>query len=93
MQRIAQLLNRHSEEPAWICGKGPSLDDFDFACQAGPLRICINESTKAVPTPAYFFAHDEGPIRNVAKEWPKSCAAILQPVRAEFEPSAGSPTK
>lgn len=90
MQRISGLLRRYNDEPAWIFGKGPSLDFFDFA-KSGTLRLCINESAKAVPSPTYFFAHDEGPIQNMAADWPVDCAAILQPVRAEFAAECGVP--
>jgi len=62
---IAELLNCHAGDAAWIFGKGPSLDGFDFAT-AGRLRICTNESLVVVPEPTYFFAHDGVPIQRVA---------------------------
>jgi len=71
-------------------GKGPSLDDFSFN-EAGASRICINESLCAVPHPMYFFAHDEGPIRNVSREWPAKCMAILQQPRAFYAKECGIP--
>ncbi|MDP7015073.1 MAG: hypothetical protein QGG36_04710 [Pirellulaceae bacterium] len=92
MQKIGALLDCHAGEPAWIFGKGPSLDAFPMN-SAGPLRLCINESVRAVPSPTYFFAHDEGPIKNVADAWPAKCRAILQPVRAEYAKDCGIPEK
>lgn len=90
MRTIAELLGRHANEEAWIFGKGPGLDAFDMA-SAGALRVCINESLLVVPDPTYFFAHDEGPIRRVAEHWPRTCRAILQPIRAEFAAVLGVP--
>lgn len=92
MQHIDALLDRHVGQTVWIFGKGPSLDEFQIA-DAGAVRICINESLRAVPCPMYFFAHDEGPIRNVAETWPKRCNAILQQPRAVFAEQCGIPTK
>lgn len=90
MLTIAALLNQHQGAEAWVFGKGPSLDGFDMQT-AGPLRICINESWLHVPQPAYFFAHDELPIRNVSNNWQQGCRAILQPVRAKFAENRGIP--
>jgi len=92
MQTIAELLNKHAGEEAWIFGKGPSLDGFDFG-MAGPLRICINESLGHVPDPTYFFAHDEVPIQRAAAHWPTSCRAILQPVRGRLAARLGIPVE
>ena len=83
MEPIGCFLNRHAGEPAWIFGKGPSLDLFPMD-QAGPLRLCINESALVVPEPTYFFAHDEGPIQRVAAKWPQGCIAVLEPARALY---------
>jgi len=90
MQTITELLDVHKGEEAWIFGKGPSLDRFDFAL-AGALRICINESLAIVDSPTYFFAHDEGPIERVASNWPHRCRAILQPVRGDWAVRCGIP--
>ena len=76
MQTIAELLGKHPHEEAWIFGKGPSLDRFDFAT-AGPLRICINESVLTVPGATYFFAHDELPIQRAAAAWPMRLSCHL----------------
>ena len=91
MQSIAELLHKHEGEEAWLFGKGPSLDGFEFDL-AGPLRICINESLLIVPAPTYFFAHDEVPIQRVAAQWPASCRAILQPVRGSRAERCGIPS-
>jgi len=90
MRRIDIFLGRHLNQPVWLFGKGPSLDDFSFN-EAGAARICINESLRAVPDPMYFFAHDEGPIRNVASDWPDGCRAILQEPRAIYAERCGIP--
>jgi hypothetical protein len=90
VQTIGELLRSHPGAEAWIFGKGPSLDSFDVT-QAGPLRICINESLTVVPSPMYFFAHDEVPIRRVADRWPDGCRAILQSERAVYGSSCGIP--
>jgi hypothetical protein len=91
MQRIDVFLGRHLNQPVWIFGKGPSLDHFSFN-EVGQARICINESLRAVPDPMYFFSHDEGPIRNVAEEWPLGCRAILEQPRAIYAESRGIPS-
>lgn len=88
MRTIAELLNKHVDEEAWIFGKGPSLDGFDFA-RAGALRICINESLLIVPEATYFFAHDEVPIERVSGKWPAKCRAILEPRRGEWAMHCG----
>ena len=90
MRTIAELLNQHAGEEAWLFGKGPSLDEFDMQT-AGKLRISINESALVVPNAMYFFAHDEPPIERVANRWPSDCRAVLQPVRARFAQAAGVP--
>lgn len=90
MYTIGELLGAHANEEAWIFGKGPSLDSFDFK-NAGSLRICINESALVVPGARYFFAHDELPIRRCAVAWPTGCRAILQPVRADLAVTHGIP--
>jgi hypothetical protein len=87
---IGELLRSHHGEEAWIFGKGPSIDAFDMR-EAGPLRICINESLLVVPSPKYFFAHDEVPIRRVADSWPEGCRAILQPERTAYALACGIP--
>lgn len=87
---ISAYRGKHLGDRAWIFGKGPSLDSFDMD-QAGPLRVCINESVRRVPSPAYFFAHDERPIARVASDWPKDCVAVLETGRAEFAASRGIP--
>lgn len=92
MFRIDDLLHRHRGEEAWVFGKGPSLDVFQFE-NSGTLRICVNESLRAVPQPSYFFAHDEGPIRNVAGDWPDGCNAILQMERAILAAKCGIPER
>ena len=90
MQWIDALLDRHAGEPAWVFGKGPSLDDFAMD-EAGPLRLCVNESLLCVPQPRYFFAHDELPVQRAAATWPSGCAAILQEVRGELALRCGVP--
>lgn len=91
MQHIDALIDQYAGQPVWIFGKGPSLDQFQMA-DAGPGRVCINESVRAVPSPAYFFAHDEGPIRNTADDWPEGCRAVLQHERAVFAEACGIPS-
>ena len=88
MNKVGQLMMRHEGETAFVFGKGPSLDHFDID-QAGPLRICINESIRSVPRSAYFFAHDELPIRRAAECWQSGCRAILQLPRAELACDCG----
>lgn len=90
MRAIAELLNKHVGEEAWIFGKGPSLDGFDFE-SAGNVRICINESLLIVPQAKYFFAHDEVPIQRVSAHWPSCCGAILEPKRCDWAKRCGIP--
>lgn len=54
---LADFINRHAGETAWLFGKGPSLSDFDFKT-AGPLRCVINELALHVPSARYCFAND-----------------------------------
>jgi hypothetical protein len=81
---------RHVGETAWVFGKGPGLENFDFT-SAGALRICINEALLLVPAATYFFAHDERPIEHVAPTWPEDCWAISEPKRAIFAAESGIP--
>jgi len=90
MKNLGTQLNKYQGQDAYIFGKGPSLDSFDFSL-AGELRICINESLKIVTKPTYFFAHDEKPIKHVSEEWPDACFGILQEVRAKYACQCGIP--
>ncbi len=61
---------------AWVFGKGPSLDQFDFD-QAGVVRVCLNESVLVVPEPSYCFFMD----RDVGKDLylPEGCSPVVPP--------------
>lgn len=87
---IGELAYKHRGETAWLFGKGPSLDHFDLS-QAGPLRICINESALIVDDPTFFFAHDETPIKNVSGEFSHDCVAVLEISRARLAEKLGIP--
>lgn len=91
MRSIAELLNAHAGQVAWIFGKGPGLDNFDFSSASSPI-ICINESLLAVSSADYFFAHDERPIERVSKVWPIGCKAVLQPSRCSYAAHCGIPS-
>jgi hypothetical protein len=54
---LADFINRHAGETAWLFGKGPSLTTFDFQT-AGPLRVAINDVIAHVPHCVYGFAND-----------------------------------
>lgn len=54
---LADYLNKHAGETAWIFGKGPSFSTFDFKT-AGPLRCAINDVIAHVPDCKYGFAND-----------------------------------
>lgn len=54
---LADFINRHAGESAWLFGKGPSLSDFDFST-AGPLRCAINDTIAHIPACTYGFAND-----------------------------------
>lgn len=54
---LRDFLHLHPGETAWLFGKGPSLDRFDFAT-AGPLRLAINDVVGRVPGCRYGFAND-----------------------------------
>jgi len=54
---LADFLNRHAGETAWLFGKGPSFSDFDFKT-AGPLRVAINDVIAHVPDCKYGFSND-----------------------------------
>jgi hypothetical protein len=59
--KLADYLGKHDGETAWIFGKGPSLDKFDFK-EAGNLRLVINDVVSRVPEATYCFAND--PVTN-----------------------------
>lgn len=54
---LADFINRHAGQKAWLFGKGPSLATFDFKT-AGPLRAAINDVIAHVPNCIYGFAND-----------------------------------
>lgn len=56
-KRLEEFIDIHAGETAWIFGKGPSLDRFDFA-DAGPLRVTINDLIGVVPDAVYGFSND-----------------------------------
>jgi hypothetical protein len=72
---LADFINRHAGETAWLFGKGPSLSTFDFKT-AGPLRVAINDVIAHVPNCRYGFAND-----GVAK-W----RDVYQPGQTLFQP-------
>lgn len=55
--QLSDFLHRHRGESAWVFGKGPSLDKFDYS-QAGPLRIGINDLVGVVPGCLYGVSGD-----------------------------------
>jgi hypothetical protein len=57
-QPLVEFIGKHQGETAWLFGKGPSFDGFDFS-QAGALRCGINDVAAHVPGCIYGFAHDE----------------------------------
>lgn len=54
---LADFIDRHAGETAWLFGKGPSFSTFDFKT-AGPLRVAINDVIAHVPDCRYGFAND-----------------------------------
>lgn len=54
---LADFLNIHSGQEAWLFGKGPSLSKFDFS-DAGEIRCAINDLCGIVPGARYCFAND-----------------------------------
>ena len=73
---LADFINKHAGETAWLFGKGPSLSTFDFK-NAGPLRVAINDVVAHVPGCVYGFAND-----GVGK-W----ADVYTPGQVLFQPS------
>lgn len=57
-RRLNEFLDIHAGETAWLFGKGPSLDRFNFD-DAGPLRVGINELAGIVPGCKYGFSNDQ----------------------------------
>jgi len=57
MRTIKDFKGIHQGETAWMFGKGPSLNDFDFS-KAGPIRCAINDVAGIVPNCKYAFAND-----------------------------------
>lgn len=54
---LNDYIDRHSGQEAWIFGKGPSLDSFNFDL-AGPIRVGINDLVGVVPGCLYGFSND-----------------------------------
>lgn len=78
---LADYLNKHAGETAWLFGKGPSLSTFNFKT-AGPLRVAINDVISHIPDCIYGFAND-----GVAK-WKdvyKPGQTLFQPIRCMGE--------
>lgn len=57
-QPLTGFLGKHAGEVAWLFGKGPSLDLFDFK-DAGPIRAAVNDVAAIVPGCRYGFANDD----------------------------------
>lgn len=72
---LHEFIGKHHGETAWLFGKGPSLDGFDFAA-AGPLRVAINDVVGRVPGCVYGFANDS------VAAW----AHVYQPGLVLFQP-------
>jgi len=78
---LRPFLNIHAGQTAWLFGKGPSLQNFDFK-QAGKLRFAINDVIAHIPDCKYGFAND-----GVAK-WRdvyQKGQILFQPLRAMSE--------
>jgi hypothetical protein len=58
MHTLADYLDKHRGQTAWVFGKGPSLDAFPMD-EAGPLRCAINDVVGQVPACTYAFANDD----------------------------------
>jgi hypothetical protein len=84
---LADFINRHAGQTAWLFGKGPSLSDFDFKT-AGPLRVAINDVIAHVPACVYGFAND-----GVARwaELYKPGQILFQPLRCLGEYDSTAP--
>lgn len=54
---LLDFVNKHKNETAWVFGKGPTLDGYDFD-RAGKLRCGINEVVQYVPNCTYAFSND-----------------------------------
>ena len=70
MPKLADFLDRHPGETAWLFGKGPSLAEFAAAGgfdTAGPVRAAINDVIGAVPDCLYGFANDH--INQTTTSW------------------------
>lgn len=81
---LGSFLNRHSGETAWVFGKGPSLQGFDFS-KAGKIRLAINDVIQRVPSCLYGVSCDS------AERWVdvyKAGQVLFQPRRIarEFDP-------
>lgn len=62
---LEQFVGKHAGQPAYVIGKGPTLDLF-LESPEGSLLICVNEAALVVSSPTYFFAHDAVHVANVA---------------------------
>ena len=85
---LIPFLNLHAGQTAWLFGKGPSLQNYDFK-QAGKLRFAINDVIAHIPDCKYGFAND-----GVAK-WRDvyhQGQILFQPLRAisEFDSRNGA---
>jgi len=54
---LADYIDAHKGETAWLFGKGPSITGFDMR-KAGTLRCAINDVVSVVPDCKYCFAND-----------------------------------
>jgi hypothetical protein len=56
-RELREFIDIHKGETAWVFGKGPSLDGFDFS-DAGKVRVGINDVVAVVPDCLYGFSND-----------------------------------
>jgi hypothetical protein len=85
---LVPYIDRHAGQTAWIFGKGPSLQFFDFS-SAGKLRFAINDVIAHIPDCQYGFAND-GVAR--WRDAYRPGQTLFQPLRAmqEFDSRNGA---
>lgn len=70
-------------EEIWVAGKGPSLDWYDWS-QAGPVRVCINESVYLVPGASHCIAVDYDVLKKYKAQLPEGVQVLRKASHKDY---------
>ncbi len=82
---IGRLADAYNDDVVVVLGKGPSLDEIDFAGVAGHFVIALNDAERFAPTDVALF-HEEWAADAIADA---GATAKLYVTSTEFQPPRG----